>query len=154
MGDFINMNYENKQLFSLKEASLWASKYLGKDVTTSNISYLIQYGRVRKIDDNGTTKVNGDELKEYYDSFNGSREVNWKEILGEDLNWALSFDTVKESDTTKHVHRLHPYKGKFIPQLFEYFLDSHIDNFKKKAYFNKGDIILTNKYCTILPNWR
>jgi hypothetical protein len=37
---------------------------------------------------------------------------------------------------------LHPYKGKFIPQLVEYFLDSHIDNFKKQAYFKKGDIIL------------
>ena len=136
------MNFENKQLLSIKEASQWASEYLGKDVTTSNISYLIQYGRVRKIDDNGTTKVNEDELKEYYDSSNGSREVNWKEVLGEDLNWALSFDNVKESDTTKHVHRLHPYKGKFIPQLVEYFLDSHTDDFKKKAYFNKGDIIL------------
>lgn len=23
--------------------------------------------------------------------------------------------TIKEAETTKHVHRLHPYKGKFIP---------------------------------------
>ncbi len=40
------------------------------------------------------------------------------------------------------MHRLHPYKGKFIPQLVEYFLDSHIDNFKNDVYFKKGDIIL------------
>jgi len=37
---------------------------------------------------------------------------------------------------------LHPYKGKFIPQLVEYFLDSHTDEFKKEVYFHKGDIVL------------
>ncbi len=136
------MQFENKQLLTIKEASQWASELLDKDVTPSNISYLIQYGRVRKIGDNGTTQVDKDELKEYYASFNVSREVNWKEELGEDLNWALSFNNVKESDTTKHVHRLHPYKGKFIPQLVEYFLDSHTDEFKNQVYFNKDDIIL------------
>ena len=59
-----------------------------------------------------------------------------------DLNWALSFDQYKEAETTKHVHRLHPYKGKFIPQLVEYFLDSHTDKFKTETYFKKGDIVL------------
>ena len=49
---------------------------------------------------------------------------------------------IKKLRQPKHVHRLHPYKGKFIPQLVEYFLDSHTDNFKKKVYFKKGDIIL------------
>ncbi len=136
------MQFENKQLLTIKEASQWASELLDKSVTPSNISYLIQYGRVRKIDENGTTQVDKNELKEYYVSSNGSREINWKEELGEDLNWALSFDNVKESETTKHVHRLHPYKGKFIPQLVEYFLDSHTDEFKTQAYFNKNDIIL------------
>ena len=29
----------------------------GKTVTTSNISYLIQYGRIKKIGDNGTTQI-------------------------------------------------------------------------------------------------
>jgi hypothetical protein len=62
--------------------------------------------------------------------------------LGDDLNWALSFDHLKEADTTKHVHRLHPYKGKFIPQLVEYFLDDHTDDYKKEIYFKKGDIVL------------
>ena len=37
------------ELLSIKEASLWATEYLDKNVTTSNISYLIQYGRIRKI---------------------------------------------------------------------------------------------------------
>jgi adenine specific DNA methylase Mod len=37
---------------------------------------------------------------------------------------------------------LHPYKGKFIPQLVEYFLDNHTDKFKAQTYFKKGDIVL------------
>lgn len=45
----------------------------------------------------------------------------------------LSFANVPEYERTKHVHRLHPYLGKFIPQLVEVFL---------KNYFNKGDWIL------------
>lgn len=130
------------ELLSIKEASQWASKFLGKDVTPSNISYLIQYGKVEKIGDNGTTQVDKQELMNYYNSYNGTRELDWKDKLGEDLNWVLSFDNLKESDTTKHVHRLHPYKGKFIPQLVEYFLDSHIDKFKTESFFNKDDIIL------------
>lgn len=129
-------------LMNIKEASEWASKHLGKTVTPSNISYLIQYGRVKKIGDNGGTQVSKKELIEYYKSYNGNRQVSWKDQLGDDLNWALSFDQYKEAETTKHVHRLHPYKGKFIPQLVEYFLDSHTDNFKKDIYFHKGDIIL------------
>lgn len=127
---------------NIKEASEWASEYLGKQVTPSNISYLIQYGRIKKIGDNGGTLVSKKELREYYNSFTGKRQISWKDQLGGDLNWALSFDQYKEAETTKHVHRLHPYKGKFIPQLVEYFLDAHTDNFKKEVYFRKGDIIL------------
>lgn len=37
---------------------------------------------------------------------------------------------------------MHPYKGKFIPQLVEYFLDDHTDDFKGEVYFKKGDIVL------------
>ncbi len=133
---------ENKELFTIKEASEWATKHLGKNITNSNISYLIQYGRIKKIGNNGTTQVSKQELIAYYKSYNGHRELSWKNQLGGDLNWALSFEQYKEAETTKHVHRLHPYKGKFIPQLVEYFLDSHTDNFKKETYFKKGDIIL------------
>lgn len=136
------MNNASQELLTVKEASQWASAYLGKNVTTSNISYLIQYGKVRKIGDNGSTQVDKYELMEYYNSYNGTREVNWKDKLGEDLNWNLSFENLKESDTTKHVHRLHPYKGKFIPQLVEYFIDSHTDEFKTQSFFKEGDIIL------------
>ena len=130
------------KLLNIKEASEWATAYIGKDVTPSNISYLIQYGRIKKIGENGSTQVSEKDLLDYYEAYCGSQEMNFKERLGEDLNWALSFDQYKESETTKHIHRLHPYKGKFIPQLVEYFLDSHIDNFKKEVYFKPGDIIL------------
>ena len=41
------------ELLTIKEASEWATEYLNKNVTTSNISYLIQYGRVKKIGENG-----------------------------------------------------------------------------------------------------
>jgi DNA modification methylase len=51
------------------------------------------------------------------------------ELLGNDL----MFISVREFERTKHVHRLHPYLGKFIPQLVEVFL---------KKYFKRGDTIL------------
>jgi hypothetical protein len=141
--------FENKveimaqnELFNIKEASIWASNFTAKRITTSNISYLIQYGLIQKHGNNGNIYVSVNELKNYYNSFNVKRESLWKEQLGEDLNWALSFEQYKEAETTKHVHRLHPYKGKFIPQLVEYFLDEHTDNFKKETYFKPGDIVL------------
>jgi DNA modification methylase len=82
------------------------------------------------------------ELQDYYQKYLTSRESYFKGQLGEDLNWALSFEQYKEAETTKHVHRLHPYKGKFIPQLVEYFLDNHTDKFKTETYFKKNDIVL------------
>ncbi|MEW5955083.1 MAG: DNA methyltransferase [Candidatus Micrarchaeota archaeon] len=45
----------------------------------------------------------------------------------------LSFAGVRESERTKHVHRLHPYLGKFIPQLVDVFLEK---------YFKEGQCIL------------
>ena len=126
------------ELLTIKEASAWATEHIGREVTTSNISYLIQYGRVRKIDKNGTIQISLQDLINYYKSYNGKREISWKEQLGNDLNWHLSFDQYREAETTKHVHRLHPYKGKFIPQLVEYFLDSHLDEFKRKSILRRG----------------
>jgi len=130
------------QLLTIEEAGKWATNLLERNVTPSNISYLIQYGRIRKYRDNGKTFVSLTDLEEYYEAQFKSKEEVWKKHLGEDLNWNLSFDEYKESERTKHVHRLHPYKGKFIPQLVEYFLDSHTDEFKKEAFFEKGDIVL------------
>ena len=130
------------ELLSVREASKFATNYLKKNVTESNISYLINYGRIKKIGENSNVFVSKADLIEYYKSKQGDRINDWKEKLGKDLNWALSFEQYKEAETTKHVHRLHPYKGKFIPQLVEYFLDDHTDDFKKETYFKKGDIVL------------
>ncbi|MBU0529345.1 site-specific DNA-methyltransferase, partial [bacterium] len=127
---------------NINQACDWASKHLNKNVSKSNLSYLIQYGRIKNLGDNGTIIIDRDELKEYYKWSNGNKEKSWKKKLGDDLNWDLSFDNLNEKDTTKHVHRLHPYKGKFIPQLVEYFLDNHIDDFKKEVFFKKGNTIL------------
>ena len=131
---------EQDQFVDLKRASTWASQYLNKNITISNISYLVQYGRINKYGETGTPLINIDELKKYYDE--NDKERQWKEKLGDDINWHLSFTEYKESERTKHVHRLHPYKGKFIPQLVEYFLDSHTDEFKGEVYFHEGDIVL------------
>ena len=125
--------FEPGDFLTLKEASEWATVHLGKKVTTSNISYLINYGRLHKYGENGDSFISKNELIRYYKSFNGIREINYKDKLGDDLNWALSFDKYTEAETTKHVHRLHPYKGKFIPQLVEYFIDEHTGDFKKKS---------------------
>ena len=125
---------------TLKQASQWASDLLNKNVTTANISYLIQYGHIESVLENGSKMIPLESLEKYYSHSN--REKRWKNQLGDDVNWTLSFEKIKEAETTKHVHRLHPYKGKFIPQLVEYFLDGRIDGFKTEVYFQPGDIIL------------
>ncbi len=47
------------------------------------------------------------------------------------LNWREK--DLPERERTRHVHRLHPYLGKFIPQLVEVFL---------RKYFRSGDTVL------------
>jgi len=48
-----------------------------------------------------------------------------------DLSWSEA--ELPERERTKHVHRLHPYHGKFIPQLVEVLLD---------RYLARGDHVL------------
>ncbi|PIQ68076.1 MAG: hypothetical protein COV91_06030 [Candidatus Taylorbacteria bacterium CG11_big_fil_rev_8_21_14_0_20_46_11] len=50
-------------LVSIPEASKWASDFLDKEVLPTNISYLVQYGKVRKHGENGSTMV---DLAEYF----------------------------------------------------------------------------------------
>lgn len=119
--------------FTLKEASVWASAYLKKRVTNSNILYLINYGKIANYAKSPKENlISKDELKAYYDTF----------YTQESHAHPLAFANYKEAETTKHIHRLHPYKGKFIPQLVEYFLDSHTDTLKVETCFKKGDIVL------------
>ncbi|MBO8131849.1 MAG: hypothetical protein H0Z29_10125 [Candidatus Marinimicrobia bacterium] len=78
---------QTKQLLTIKEASEWASKFLKRTITESNISYLIQYGKVKKYNGNGVTQVDINDLKRYYESYHGRRELCWRKKLGDDLNF-------------------------------------------------------------------
>ena len=137
-----------KQFLTINEAATWATKYRSRQTSPHNIAYLINYARIHTFDENGNprtasnghTRISLSELKQYYD--NNSMEKQWKEVLGNHIEWELSFDKVTEAESTKHVHRLHPYKGKFIPQLVAYFLDEHLNKLKKEVYFQKGDVVL------------
>ena len=51
----------------------------------------------------------------------------------EDLNLNWREKDLPERERTKHVHRLHPYLGKFTPQLVEIFL---------RKYFSSGQTVL------------
>lgn len=128
-------------LLTVAEASDWATHATGRRVESGNIMYLVNYGRVRNAGENGRVMVALDELETYYQS-KASRDGTAKHARDDGLNWRLSFDEYRESERTKHVHRLHPYKGKFIPQLVEYFLDRHTDTFKMESWFSPGDTVL------------
>lgn len=60
-------------LITIKEASLFATEFTGRNVTTSNIMYLIQYGKVKKYIENGSTMISKADLMSYYESANGKR---------------------------------------------------------------------------------
>jgi len=49
-------------------------------------------------------------------------------------NVDISFTKVPQFERTKHVHGIHPYQGKFIPQLVEFLI--------KKNKFSSKDVIL------------
>ena len=58
-----------------------------------------------------------------------TQEALYTEI---DLELSWSEDELPQVERTKHVHSLHPYLGKFVPQLVEVFLD---------RYFSPGGCI-------------
>ncbi len=123
---------DNLDLVTIEEAA----RAVGK--TPHNIRDYIQRGRISKYNERG-------EIIER--AQNGHLRVSLKEIriflsLVEQglekhhhagLHPELGFHNVPEYQRTKHVHRLHPYLGKFIPQLVEWFL---------ARYFQPDDIIL------------
>jgi hypothetical protein len=51
-----------------------------------------------------------------------TQEALYAEI---DLELSWSEDQLPQAERTKHVHSIHPYLGKFIPQLVEVFLHRH-----------------------------
>ncbi len=120
------------ELVTLEEAA----RIVGK--TPHNIRDYIQRHRIKKYN------INGEVVQK---AVNGELRVSLKELRvflslvdkGNEkhhhagLHPELGFYELPERNRTKHVHRLHPYLGKFIPQLVEWFLD---------RYFSAGDIIL------------
>ena len=67
-----------QDLMTIKEASIWASRFIGKNVTPSNISYLIQYGRIPKNGDNGNAFVDRYDLEKYYNSHYEKKKTSGK----------------------------------------------------------------------------
>jgi DNA modification methylase len=113
-----------------------AAQKIGK--TTHNIRDYIQRGRIAKYDPdgkritsarNGELRVSLNELRAFLSLVAQGNEKHHHAGLHPELG----FYNVPEHERTKHVHRLHPYLGKFIPQLVEWFLT---------RYFNADDVIL------------
>jgi DNA modification methylase len=57
-----------------------------------------------------------------------TQEQIYRELRDGDLDPELSWaeHELPQRERTKHVHRLHPYLGKFVPQLVEIFLARHV----------------------------
>jgi hypothetical protein len=123
-----------EELLTLQQAA----ELFGK--TTSNISYLIQYDRINKYNKEGATngkakngelRVSRQELAEYFRRLEEHVARRMSKLSALDME--LAFLEVPERERTKHVNRLHPYLGKFIPQLVEYFLS---------RYFKQGEVVV------------
>ncbi|MFX0207793.1 MAG: DNA methyltransferase [Candidatus Hodarchaeota archaeon] len=113
-----------------------AARLVGK--TTYNIRDYIQRGRIKKYNEfgvrlskaqNGELRVSLKELKDFLCTVANDKRRHHTEGLHEELG----FYGIPEYERTKHVHRLHSYLGKFIPQLVEWFL---------ARYFKENDIVL------------
>lgn len=120
------------KLITLEEAAQFAGK------TPHNIRDYIQRGRIAKYNPqgelitrarNGELRVSLEELKVFLALIDEGLEKHHHAGLHPELG----FHGLPEYQRTKHVHRLHPYLGKFIPQLVEWFLARH---------FKEDDIIL------------
>ncbi len=117
-----------EDLLTLDDAALLVGK------TPSNISYLVQYNRLRRYDASGRVvsragsgglRVSRRELLGYVESWNERVRSRMEALKIGDTS--IAFLDVPERDRTKHVHRLHPYLGKFIPQLVGYFLERYLE---------------------------
>jgi len=62
---------QQNSLVNIQEACRWATKFLHREISPTNISYLIQYGKVKKYGENGSTQINLNDLKRYYNSYQG-----------------------------------------------------------------------------------
>ncbi|MBI3913180.1 MAG: hypothetical protein HY327_03120 [Chloroflexi bacterium] len=120
------------ELATLEEAALAVGK------TPHNLRDYIQRGRIAKYNPegkrisralNGELRVSLFELRAFLSLVAQGNEKHHHAGLHPELG----FYNLAERERTKHVHRLHPYLGKFIPQLAEWFL-AH--------YFQEDAVIL------------
>ncbi len=132
MSERIRTTSSDLKLVTLEEAA----HIVGK--TPHNIRDYIQRQRIGKYNEKG------EPIKR---ARNGELRVSLKELMvflllvtqGNEkhhragLHPELGFHDVPEYQRTRHVNRLHPYLGKFIPQLVEWFLSRH---------FKPDDVIL------------
>lgn len=125
-------SYISSDLLTIEEAA----NIVGK--TPANIRYYLQYNRIAKYNPegkkivralNGELRVSLSEIKTFLALIKKGIEKHHHAGLHSELG----FYHLAERERTKHVHRLHPYLGKFIPQLVEWFL---------KQYFKQGDWVL------------
>jgi DNA modification methylase len=123
---------DNLELVTLDEAA----QIVGK--TPHNIRDYLQRQRITKYNDkgekierakNGELRVSLKELRVFLALVNQGDEKHHHAGLHPELG----FHGLPEYERTKHVHRLHPYLGKFIPQLVEWFLS---------RYFQPDDVVL------------
>ncbi len=123
---------DDLELVTLDEAA----RIMGK--TPHNIRDYIQRQRIGKYNpkgelikraQNGELRVSLKELRVFLSLV----EIGKEKHHHAGLHPELGFHSVPEYQRTKHVHRLHPYLGKFIPQLVEWFLS---------RYFKPDDLIL------------
>ncbi len=123
-------------LLTIKEA---AKRFKTK---TSNIRYLLDYhpDKIHRYDSEGNIIQKGqsrqillslEELEAYFQR--RESEMLDDEVSHQETNNSIGFRHLSDAERTKHVHGLHPYMGKFIPQLAHYYLSKN---------FRKGDIIL------------
>ncbi|MBI4994236.1 site-specific DNA-methyltransferase [Candidatus Peregrinibacteria bacterium] len=69
---------QTNALITIKEASRWASSFLERDVSESNISYLVQYGKVRKHNGGNSTYIDINDLKKYDHKDDFKKDVYFK----------------------------------------------------------------------------
>ena len=80
--DVVDFEQDLNAFFTIKEAAEWASIYLHRPISIANISYLINYGKIKKYIHNNTVVIIKNELKEYYKTYREKRQAEWMHKLG------------------------------------------------------------------------
>jgi DNA modification methylase len=123
---------DNLELVTLEEAARVVGKTphnIRDYIQRQRISKYNKRGEVIKTAKNGELRVSLKELRVFLALVNQGDEKHHHAGLHPELG----FYGLPEYQRTKHVHRLHPYLGKFIPQLVEWFLS---------RYFKPDEVIL------------